>query len=447
MRYLLLLTALACGPLFANPLECRHWFAGQQAALDAAGIHDAGSVRVPGHPHLRVDRWLVMLHGEALGDARQQLWLELAGEQAREGWQAELSRLDPGGDWQDRLEPCLTALASVSTFHAVGEVAVADSHARWQRVIGLYPLTRLVARPGLQRQRRLREARLQRPARPPLRHYVPAPFSGNMPVLASLPVNAFDLPRPRGPGRQALLAHYAPVLSVSDPRDINQPGRVVMAAGQPRVDTDQPRGYQWTSWTRFRGHNLLQLNYQFWFPRRPPQGRLDPRSGELDSLIWRVTLKPDGNVLYYDSLRGDGSDHTIFPVAGGLRPRLQGASAPVYARRPAPNAAAGRVNLQLEPGSHALVRVEPFQPDSDIRHYLLSDADALQHLADDQGGVTSLYDARGLVPASRRRPSPLHWSLGMRAAGTLRQPGHHALDPLGRRHFDDPRLPAALFVE
>lgn len=448
MRYLILLPLLlAFNAAHAGELNCHSWFADQQQALDQAGIHDAGSIRLEGYPHLRANRWLAFLHGEANSDERRKLWLELAREEAQRGWHAELARLSPEQPWQELLDQCLQQLTTHSAFYGVPVPDVPDGYASWLRVVGVYPVSKILAGPSMRRYQRDMQRRLQRPARPALHHYLPEDFRGNLPVPEDLAPNAFDMPLPRGASRRALLAHYAPVISVADPKDVNQPGTVILNGGQPAVDVDTATAYQWLSWTRYRGHNLLQLNYQFWFQRRPKDGLVDIYAGELDSLIWRVTLKPDGNVLYYDTIHGCGCYHKVFPVARGLDPANHEGDRPIFSRDLAPNAANGRVSLLLEPDTHYLVRVQSFKQEGELHRYRAVDADQLRQLPDRQGGIGSLYDQRGLVPASRRLERFLLWPLGVPSAGAMRQPGRHAIAFVGRRHFDDPTLPAQIFAQ
>jgi hypothetical protein len=444
----LLLLPLLSAPLAADSLECKRWLEQKRSRLDAAGIRDAGSVLIQGHPHLRADRWLAFLHGEANTPAAETFWLELAAAEGLRGWQAELRRLHGGGgDWEDRLAFCSHTLTRHTGFVGVPAPTVPDSYVRWQRVLGVYPLASLAATPSLHRYQRDMSDRFRRPARLPLHHYLPEPFRGNVPTPAQLPPNAFDMPVPRGATRDALLAHHAPVLSIADPKELNRPGTVYLDGGTPAVDPTAPVAYQWISWTRYRGHNLLQLNYQFWFSRRPAKGRFDIYAGELDGVIWRVTLKPDGNVLFYDSIHSCGCYHKVFPVSRGLYPATGGGDRPIFYPELAANSASDRISLLLEPDTHYLVRVLPFQPEGELHRYQLLPADQLRQLADRQGGVGSLYNRRGLVPASRRPERFLLWPLGVRSAGAMRQPGQHAVAFVGRRHFDDPRLAEDIFRE
>lgn len=443
---LALSTGTSATPI-AEPQDCRAWFELQQSALDQQGISDIGSTRLTGFPHLRVNRWLAFLHQQANDQAEQKLWLELAASEAQRGWQAELMRLygKQQQSWPVRLELCIHSMTKLTSFHGVPEPEVADSYVTWQRVVGVYPVSRLLALPAIKRQQRGMEKRFRHPARLPIRHYLPPPFSGNLPTPSALARNAFDLPLPKGPSRDALLAHYAPVLSIPDPKDLNQPGSITLDSALPSVDISAPAAYQWLSWTHYRGHALLQLNYQFWFARRPASGLLNLHGGELDSLIWRVTLKPDGNVLFYDSIHGSGSNHKIFTVARGLQVVSLTGDRPTPYPQPVANAASERISLLLEADTHYLVRVEPFSPEGEQYHYQQLDADLLRALPNSAGGYSSLFDQRGLVLSSKRRQRLLRWPLGIASNGAMRQSGQHAIALIGRRHFDDPLLAEVLF--
>ncbi|MCC1495647.1 hypothetical protein J1C54_02310 [Alcanivorax sp. 1008] len=445
MRLLTLLLCTICSASLAQTDDCRAWLDQQQRALDERGIVDAGSMRIDGHPHLRANRWLAFLHQQAVGDASQQLWLEMAANEALQGWHAELSRLYGHQQWRDQLESCIHKLTGLSGFYGVPEPQIPDSYASWQRVVGLYPVAKIVAAPSIKRYRRDMNQRFQRPARLPIRHYLPESFRGNLPVPRDLAPNGFDLPLPKGATGNALFSHYAPVLSIADPKDVNQPGQVFLDNGQPGVDITKPTVYQWFSWTRYRGHKLLQLNYQFWFSRRPAAGLLNLYGGELDSLIWRVTLKPDGNVLYYDSIHGCGCYHKVFTVARGLYPDNSLSDPPLFYPHPVANAGKERISLLLEADTHYLVRVSAYSAEGEQQYYQQHNANVLRALPDRRGGYGSLFDQRGLVAASKRRERFLLWPLGIPSAGAMRQPGQHATAFIGRRHFDDPTLPETLF--
>lgn len=449
-RFPVLIVLLGASLTATAESDCRAWLDRLDSAVRQARLEDVGSQRVPGYPHLRTNRWLAFLQGEAHTDDQQIQWLALARDLALTGWRAELSRLPSastlaGADWPETLARCLTDMTALTGFPGVPDDPVAPAYSTRNRVLGLYPITRLFAAPSMNSYRDEMQARFRRPARLPIRHYQVEAFPGNPPPPAEMSRNPLELPLPSPGARNALLNFYAPVLSVADALVYNQPGMIRINHGIPEVDHRQPSAYSWLSWTRYKGHNLLQLNYQFWFSERPPEGGLELYSGPLDSIIWRVTLKPDGNVLMYDSIHGCGCYHKVYPVARGLAPANDGPADPVYYPGVAPNAAQQRVSIVVEPNTHYIVRVEKFVPGQQLERYQLRDADQLRQLTSEQGEVVSLYDHNGLVPASARRERFILWPLGVPSAGAMRQPGRHAISFIGKRHFDDAELLGELF--
>lgn len=433
----------------ADTESCRNWLLEQQQALDDAHIHDAGSTAIEGFPHLRTSRWLALLQQEVTNEAQGDQWLRLASEQAREHWQAVLSRLHGDGTWRETLDSCLQTLTDFSAFPGVPEVGVADSYSTAQRVFGVYAITKVLAQPSIRRYRDDMTGRFQRSLRRPARYFMPQPFLGEPPPPSELQVNPLEIPNP-GPGAtQALFSYYAPILAVADNADHNQVGTLVSHQQNVSLDSTAPSTYAWLSTTRYRGHNLLQVNYLYWFSERPAERRLDPYAGQLDGLIWRVTLKPDGHVLYYDSIHACGCYHKVYPVARGLAAAAL-PDAPVFYNRLAPNAKQQRVIVHLEPDTHYVVglqRESQLQDEVPRRIYPFTDVNVLRALPAGDGTYVSLFNERGLVEGSERGERWFLWPLGVPSAGAMRQPGQHAIAFIGRRHFDDPELPAKIFAE
>jgi hypothetical protein len=415
----------------------------------AAGIRDAGAYRIENFAHLRATRRLADVRPAPNRDAAGQLWLELLGDEAMSGWRSELLRLpasaklEPRDSAQrvQRMEACVKRLVELSTVEGVPELDVPDAYAGWQRTLGLYPVTRWLATPSVHGYRNDMAARLK--AEPPEARMLfrPPPLKGNPPYPAALPDNALGLPLPGSGAREAMLTHYAPVLAVARTDPANLPGTVGLAESRPEVLTHTTTAYQWASWTRFQGEYLLQLNYQFWFTRRPEQGPLDPYAGRLDGLIWRVTVEPNGHVLAYDSIHPCGCYHKVYPVSSELRPRNRDqAGQPVFYPNQVPDARGERIQVTLEPDTHYIVDVDSVTPDEvTSRRYRLRNADHLRQLPDG-AGYGSLYDRNGFVPDTRRSERWFLWPLGVPSAGAMRQPGHHAIAFIGKRHFDDPAV-------
>ncbi|MCB1837831.1 MAG: hypothetical protein KDH99_09440, partial [Alcanivoracaceae bacterium] len=122
-RFFLFLALLCSGlPGYADE-ACRGWLEALDVALAEARIHDIGSQRIDGYPHLRATRWLASLQREVRSDDQQALWLSLAEDEARLGWRAELQRLAPhpllDESWPTQLDTCLAALTALTGFPGI----------------------------------------------------------------------------------------------------------------------------------------------------------------------------------------------------------------------------------------------------------------------------------------------------------------------------------------
>lgn len=432
--------------------ECETGFFALQQALKRAGIHDAQAQTLPGNPHLGVNRWLAFLQQKAVTVPQQQQWIRLATAKA---WQdqtllAQRLPVDNGTftsqTAQRLLATCLPVLAARTDFSTLPPAQIPDSYATWLRVAGLYPLTAWLATGSINDYHREMTARFSEPAPQPRQQFSP-PAGESAPVAPkTLAGNPLHIPLPDKEQSQVLLQHYAPVLAVADTQAWNVPGRVELdETPAPRINTAAPITYTWQSWTHFRGHHLLQLNYQFWFSQRPKDGWLDSYAGALDGLIWRVTLKPDGQVLFYDSIHPCGCYHKIYPVDPALTAADIDGDKPVLHPGRVADARDHRLALLLEPNTHYLVRVTPVDETVPTTPYSLADAATLRALSHPDGTIGSLFNAQGRVPISKRGERFFLWPMGVPSAGAMRQPGEHAVAFKGRRHFDEATLAETLF--
>lgn len=432
--------------------DCEEAFFALPQALAHAGIEDAQAKTLPGYPHLGINRWLAYQQQQASTEAQQQHWIRLATAKAWQDQALMSQRLPAEGDGftpasaQALLNTCLPVLAARTEFAALPQADIPDSYATWLRVIGLYPVTARLAAGFIEDYHETMTARFNAPLPRARQQFAPL-VSSEAPVTpSSLSDNPLQIPLPDDEQRQALLKHYAPALSVADTQTWNRPGRVELdESGLPMINTREPVSYTWISWTRFQGQNLLQLNYQFWFSQRPKTGWLDGYGGTLDGLIWRVTLKPDGHVLFYDSIHPCGCYHKIYPVDPNLKPADMKGDKPVLYPGTVADARDQRVSLLLEPDTHYLVQVGRVDDSLPVTPYSFASADRLRALPQPDGRIGSLFNGKGLVPVSKRGERFYLWPMGIPSAGAMRQPGEHAIAFKGRRHFDEAKLAEALF--
>jgi len=421
------------------------------AAVDAAGVRDAGAPRVAGFPYLRVDRHTASLAAKAgeLRGAGFSAWSELMAQADRQARAAELANAGVEGR-AAAVDGCRFALAVADSgeFERLREAAqVPDNYSTAARVFGLYPLTRLGFAAGIRQWHRQTLEVFAKPVESlpqegRLRLVVPAaqiePVLPPRSAVMGLPaVSRVDL--------ALWIERHAPALQIDTASDDDRIGSLHWsAAGAPiAVDLQRPAAYVRTAYTRFGGRTRLQLGYTFWFPARPPQHDFDVLAGHLDGLIWRVTLDDAGNALVYDSIHACGCWHQFFPTAAVVaRPQPQSLDEGLFVPQSAPQPAAGqRLVLRLEAQTHFLQRLQlqPAGAPGDDR-YALRDERELLTLPLPGGGSRSAYDSAGFVAGTERAERWLYWPMGIASAGQMRQWGRHATAFVGRRHFDDADL-------
>jgi hypothetical protein len=455
--------------LSGRETECERFFAAMDAAVAERGVADAGAARIEGFPELRVDRFLASFAGVALQGERYAAWVERLRRLDETARRIERSNLLPeakarlpiplGLTDENAPEECGKLLAerdirSASRRSRLLERAQApDSYSTWERVIGLYPLTRWVIVASVGRlhgelRKPFLEARAALPESPGrwLR-YAPPPEENPggealAALMASAAANPLGLPEPSGEALDRLFASYAPVFAVETLDENDLPGAIRLGADEAaELDANAPVVYRLVSHARYRGRALLQLNYLVWFKARPPERWLDIYAGRFDGLIWRVTLAENGAPLAYDSIHPCGCYYLLFPGEGVRVAQPADGSEPILSPMPIPRSPPGaRLAIRLAARTHFIQGVAWERDAMTATTYGWRAYDELRSLSAPNGGRRSLFDADGLVAASARPERFLLWPMGVPSPGAMRQWGTHAIAFLGRRHFDDPRL-------
>jgi hypothetical protein len=434
---------------------CVRRFQESDELIDAFGTRDAQAPRVPGFPHLRVDRVLARLALAVGGDA----WKALAWREALAALDDAARRIELGNAGVDRtladsLQTCrhLLALADHHDLPALLDAAtVPDDYSTSMRALGLYPLTRHVFAAGIRRwQLDTLAGFAAHAAADPVEHrrlrYIPAGSLEGVPTLEEFA--ALGLPEMSPSDLASLILRHAPRFEIDVAGDDDRPGALAWqgdAAGQLRVGVspEQPVLYVRGSYAQLGGQWLLQLIYTVWLPARPPVGAYDVLAGRLDGVVWRVTLAENGSPLIYDTIHPCGCYHLFIPTER-VRARPQpetideGLFVPQELRSPAPQQ---RVVLKLAATTHHLQRAEIESARRDEGAVLaLRDERQLRALPLPGGGTRSAFSPDGLIAGSERLERFYFWPMGIRSAGQMRQWGRQATAFVGRRHFDDPVL-------
>jgi hypothetical protein len=437
--------------------DCARLFAAIDRRTDAEGTRDAQSPRVPGFPHLRVDRVLARLAAAApvpSGDPLAAQWYRALAQRDADDRAIELANSTPTTASDDELAACreTLGLADQAELAKVRAAAVVpDDYSTTLRVLGLYPLTRYLFAAGIERWQKetlvifaAQAAETTTGARR-LRYVADGQPEG-LPLVRDL--SALGLPSVAGSELAELVVRHAPRLEIETAGDDDRPGALVWqpddADGQRLVvAVAEPVLYVRSGYAQMADRWLLQLSYTAWFPGRPPDRAPDLLAGRFDGLLWRVTLAEDGSPLIYDTIHPCGCYHLFVP---GERVRARARPAGIDEGLFVPQAllaprAEQRIVLRIAAGTHHLqqVLVEAAAAAAGIR-LALRDDDELRSLAFPGGGRRSIFAADGLLPGSERLERFVFWPMGVRSAGQMRQWGRHATAFVGRRHFDDPLL-------
>ena len=460
----------------ADPNEaCREVFRRVDRAVAGAGVRDGMTARVDGFPYLRVNRFLASYAPEDMTDAQFAAWMNRMIALGRQAHEVEIANLPLDAsealghalwDIDRRLAWPVKAVADCTVRLAAADFGdparrgalrlaarVPDDYRTWQRVAGLYWLTRVPFAGGIRAWQDDVRAVFARPpdALPTsgrLVAYWPPPRVRQLPVEGIMRRAAGDplgIPEPSGADLELLFRAHAPVFLVDTAGDADVPGELGWGPdGLPRVVSRRPVVYRRVSHARYDGRALLQLNYAIWFPERPAGSGWDILGGRLDAVMWRVTLAPDGRPWVYDSMHACGCYHQFFPTArAAVRPAPGSLDEGAFVPQALPRVEAGEpVAVRIASGTHYLQRVIVGAGGNGVSgfEYIFEDDDVLRSIPLPGGGRRSLFRPDGIVPGTERGERWLFWPMGVPEPGAMRQWGRHATAFVGRRHFDDPNL-------
>ncbi|HYE34372.1 hypothetical protein [Methylocaldum sp.] len=450
---------------------CERFFGEMDRLVAEHGVADAGTALIPDFPHLRIDRFLASFVNKDLSHEAYAAWVERLRKLDETARLIEWRNLPSGAATRlqvhtpfglrvrTAVDVCGHALAErdlkspARRFRLLEHAKVPDAYSTWERVLGLYPLTRWAIAEGVLRVHR----ELRRPflgkhenlsgTERRISYAPPAPETLGAAdvarILRQSAANPLGIPEPAEDQLDRLFASFAPIWTVETKSDNDRIGIARIGAdGKAYLDVTIPVVYRLASHTRIGRQVLLQLNYLIWFPARPAEGSLDIYAGHFDGFIWRVTLGADGKPLAYDSIHPCGCYYQIFPGEGYRVVQPQDGSEPVLSPTPISRLKPGeRLAIRLASRTHFIQDITPERAvPAPATAYDWLDYDELRTLPAPNGRHRSLFDPDGLVRGSERPERFLFWPMGIPSSGAMRQWGTHAIAFLGRRHFDDSRL-------
>lgn len=456
---ILLLVFSSCLPA-TDGSTCKQALADIDRQIRKAGVADTQSTRLTGFPSLRTNRFLASFRTHSLSQMGKLEWLQRSARLGSQGLQVELLNLPhkiPAGEIES-ITQCQSQLLDIYQKQpdlidvVLQNSKVPHGYNTVARVVGLYWLTRYITRRRiqvLQQQARMTFGKSQ----PDELIYAPASKRPNQSaaVLAKLFATAkrrssLKIPTFTDAELTDLFAAHAPYWGIAQRDDNDQPGSLAWNVETISVDSSKPTSYQFLSYTRFNGDILPQLNYVIWFKRRPKPHLLDLYGGKLDSVIWRVTLRSDGQVLLYDNIHSCGCYHKFYTVDEALvqQPPINSQEHPFVFTAVVPDAR-NPIIVHLTAATHYVVGLTNYQGETIGHTYTRQDYSQLNNLPY-KDGYRNLFSSNGLVKGSKRLERFLLWPMGVPSAGAMRQKGHHLTAFVGKRHFDDADLFTRVFT-
>jgi hypothetical protein len=476
-----LLFILGCAFLSPRPFppypesveECQAFFDQLEEKVREAGVRDASGFLIQDFPYLRTNRFLSAMMNRSRDAGEKEKWVQRMRGLDLQARENEISNLPDKSirslpfteamhpdrkEVYRRVESCsnklLNRYKALEDFNATlsSRIAVPDEYLFWRRAIGLYPLmavpVAIASHNALVKTRAWFEIDPQNlPVAGRIRAYVPAEnlSLGEETIQALMDdstKNPLGVPLPDEDRGKTLAWSFCPVIlqDVAGPRD--RIGKVAWKGDHPWTDTERPTVYYYFSHAFWKGLPILQINYVIWYPKRA--GKESPwiERGLMDGLTLRVSLDLQGKPFMVDVMNNCGCYHFFAPA----KDRVAGIISKNFKPDPfvpqwLPEVPLGNhLGIRVTSDWHRAVRLLSVGATSDSIPYELIPYVSLKALPHENGRKESIFDGRGIVKGSERPERFFLFSMGIPDIGSMREQGHHAIELIGRPHFDDPYL-------
>ncbi len=430
--------------------ECAALWSEFQQEVSAADVFEAQDWPLPKYPFLRIDRNSSFVARQGLSTEQQRQWLLQAYERGRFARVIENGKLPQPLELKP-LETCLrsalpTLIDNDDFWDYVRTHPRPDAYVSARRQAGLFPLFQPIVSwrvDVLNEELMAAFQHYERDESATWKRYVlgsrPS-WSQIQPILQQAThLDELEMPRFSIPETEQLLAYYSPVIEQEASHAQDRIGRPYRLNGHWGIRAPAEL-YTLVSATRWRGQWVPQLVYVWWYGGRPKSQPLDIYGGELDGLMWRVTLSWEGKVLFYDSVHPCGCYHKFYPAQPDI----------TFAGNPK-----GEEALSVLPVVSPGTEYRPVVRLNSVQHFVVGlsfettpqlqpgegyQLVPYQVLREEPSGEDYLFGQDGLVEGTERLERFLLWNMGVVSPGAMRQWGQHATAFSSRRHFDDPEL-------
>jgi hypothetical protein len=458
---------------FEKPEQCKEFLNRLDEVVKEAGVRDASSVSIPGFPYLRTDRFLASLKKNLKDDREKKEWVRWMQQLDLLSRKKEISNLPDKAilslefedgrkadrDWlYAQAKSCSSKLLShnqvrsdfYDTLYSL--VHLPSEYSCFRRTIGLYPLialpVALVTEGSIKKIIKRFDTDLKDlPLDGHLRAFVPE--KGELlseyevrEIVEKSKRNPLGIPLLGSSQEERLVWSFAPVFIQDVAASYDRLGQVIWKGDRVDIDPEKPTVYYYISHAFLKGEPILQISYVIWYSERAGKRTPGIEKGHLDGLTVRVSLDRKGEVFMVDVENNCGCYHFFVPQKERVdqvltRPLMFDA----FIAQWLPTIAIGeRLGIRINSGWHQVQRLVPVGEFPNSSPYQLMPYEVLESLPHEDGRTESIFNSGGIAKGSERIERFILFSMGIRSIGSMRQRGHHAIELIGRVHFDDPNL-------
>jgi len=474
-----LLFVVACAPFLTHripqqlerPKSCHEFLIRLDEKVEAAGVRDASTFPIPGFPYLRTNRFFAALKKNLNDDSEKEAWVKWMQDLDLRSRKKEISNLpdamvlslmskeQPNRESLHRqVESCSSELLNHDQSHPDfypllrSFVDVPDEYSWFLRAVGLYPLVVIPVAVVTENSREKIRKRFNTDLKDlspdgSLKAFVPGrgvslTEEEVQEIIEESKKNPLKIPLPDEIQEKKLVQAFAPIFVQDVAASYDRPGQVVWRDHRIEVNPERPTVYYYISYAFLKREPILQINYVIWYPERA--GGMAPRieHGHLDGLTMRMSLDGQGKLWMVDVQNNCGCYHLFAPNRKRVdrilsRPLMFDAMVPQWL----PSVSSGeRLGIRTSSGWHQVQRVISVKEAPDPISYELLPYEILETLPHEDDRTESIFDANGVGKGSERVERFILFSMGIPSVGSMRQRGHHAIELIGRVHFDDPGL-------
>lgn len=457
--------------ILERPKACQEFFERLDGKVREAGVRDASAFSVPGFPYLRTSRFLSAFKERLKEEQEKKIWVQWMQDLDLRSRKKEISNLpdamvlsltpkeQPNRESLHRqVESCSSELLNHDQSHPdfypllQSFVDVPDEYSVFLRTVGLYPLVVIPVAVVTENSREKIRRRFDTDLKDlspegSLKAFVPGERiflteKKVQEIIENSKKNLLKVPLLDAIQEKKLVQAFAPTFVQDVAASYDRPGQVVWRNHRIEVNPEKPTVYYYISHAFFKSKPILQINYVIWYPERAGEGAPRIEHGPLDGLTMRMSLDGQGRLWMVDVQNNCGCYHFFAPDKKRVdriatRPLMFDAMVPQWL----PSVSSGeRLGIRTNSGWHQVQRVISVKEAPDPSSYELVPYEVLETLPREDGRTENIFNVNGVAKGSERVERFILFSMGIPSVGSMRQRGHHALELIGRVHFDDPYL-------